>query len=126
MRTSIESPAGSVTSSGGPSGRVHKRHVERVAEVGSAHPDRLPAAAGGAAGAALAEEIGEDVGEAAEIVLLRARPASPAGLFGVFAVEAPLRPLRPGRVDLSAVETGALLGIPEQVVGGAGRLEPRL
>ncbi|MFD2843223.1 hypothetical protein [Paracoccus cavernae] len=63
---------------------------------------------------ALAEEIGEDPAQIVEVAILLAIGVVAA--FGIFAVVM-ARLFLTGSVDLSAIETRALFGILEQVIG---------
>src|SRR5260370_19699412 len=103
--------------------RLEEIDGEGEGAVGAAHPEGAPAARAAAASRLLAEQVGEDIaeivlGDAAFLVVFGAlRP------FGVAPIGGAFRPLLAGRVDLAAIEARALLGVGEQLVGGADRLE---
>src|SRR5580698_7485879 len=79
---------------------------------------------GAAAVAGLAEQLGENV---AIRVIFRAGVAVAAGLIalGILAVERAFGRLALG-IDLAAVETGAPIGVAQQLVGARGGLESGL
>lgn len=120
-----------------PSG-IEERHLQAVAVILSRHveasaaagpPERIataPTAPGEAREEVLrVDAVRPEAGSAPRVP--EARPA--VGILrsaGRIAVVAPLRPFGPARVDLSAVEAGARLRVPQQIVGSRRRLEARL